>query len=58
MNRFSSLRDNTAQQPRSATGTAATFRCGACEKFRLVPGRKKKRVRGLLQYVCAECFGG
>ena len=39
----------------AGTGMAGTFRCGACAKFRMIHGRRLKRVMGLRQYVCAAC---
>jgi hypothetical protein len=36
-------------------GMAPTFRCPRCNLPKGTPGRRKQRVRGLLDYVCREC---
>ncbi len=56
LNRFSSLRDVTASRgPSGSNGMAMTFRCGKCELFKFVNGRKLAKVKGLRQFVCREC---
>lgn len=37
------------------SGLSQTFLCAACVKYRLIPGRRLKRVNGLKTWVCREC---
>ena len=39
----------------AGTGMAQTFLCARCSTFKGILGRRKQRVRGVQQWVCAGC---
>lgn len=39
----------------ATTTSGQNFMCAKCRTPRLMPGRRRLRVRGVMDYVCAEC---
>lgn len=51
-------RENPQELPQwSGEGLAEqTFRCARCDQFRKLLGRRGRKVKGVMQWVCAMCI--